>query len=150
MSHTSIKKYVILAAAMLALPLLPGCIKKTVTLRATPFTSTPTSTPSSPAKRSDSDALNYALQTHDVAKVKALLKKNPVLANTAGPVGDTVLMKAAFWGHADVVELLIAKGARVNTANHFDETALDKAKFFKRDEVIKVLLRHGAKPGKKK
>ena len=58
--------------------------------------------------------------------------------------GDTLLILAAYYGHADVAALLIERGARVDGANDQGNTPLMGACFKGDARVVDVLLRHGA------
>ena len=57
-------------------------------------------------------------------------------------IGWTPLHHAAFNGHKEIAELLIAKGASVNAKGKHGETPLDYA-----NGVVATLIRHGAKTG---
>ena len=52
---------------------------------------------------------------------------------------------AAFHGHKEVVELLIAQGADVNAKNKDVETPLDRAIQLKESEIADLLRKHGGK-----
>ena len=57
--------------------------------------------------------------------------------------GATALIRAAHWGHLDVVRLLLEKGADVNAINKVQiplMTATDQGRL----EVVKLLLEKGA------
>lgn len=58
--------------------------------------------------------------------------------------GNTLLMLAAYHGHAELVDGLAERGARVDTANDRDQVALAGALFKGYDDVIAVLVRRGA------
>ena len=57
---------------------------------------------------------------------------------------ETALHIAAWYGHADVVKVLIQNGADVNAVDDDKQTALHKAAEFNRIDVVKVLLENGA------
>ncbi len=69
----------------------------------------------------------------------------------AGKTGDfdgwTPLNYAAYWGHKEIAELLIAKGANVNAKDDDGETPLDWAIEFKETELADLLRKHGGKTG---
>ncbi|KAL7619480.1 hypothetical protein AAE478_010019 [Parahypoxylon ruwenzoriense] len=79
-------------------------------------------------------------------------------ANLTNEKGDTLLMLAAYHGHADLVKLLIQHGADPNRINDRGQSPLAGAVFKNEDEVverpsrsnslsvIKVLLEGGADP----
>lgn len=58
--------------------------------------------------------------------------------------GNTLLMLAAYHGHADLVSGLAERGADVDTANDRDQVAIAGALFKGYDEIVAVLVRHGA------
>jgi len=62
------------------------------------------------------------------------------------PAGNTLLMLAAYHGHADVVDGLARQGADVNRLNDRGQSPLAGAVFKGEDEVVRVLLGHGADP----
>jgi ankyrin repeat protein len=51
----------------------------------------------------------------DKARVAALLESDPALVNAVSPDGFSALGLAAFFGHADVVPLLLERGAEPNS-----------------------------------
>jgi ankyrin repeat protein len=59
---------------------------------------------------------------------------------------DTPLIVAASYGHAEVVKLLLDKGAHVNMGNEGSETALHYAARHGHTKVMRILLEHGADP----
>lgn len=60
--------------------------------------------------------------------------------------GSTLLMLAAYHGHADLVEGLAQRGADVDRVSGRGQTPLAGAVFKQHDEVIRVLLAAGADP----
>ncbi|MGW4425030.1 ankyrin repeat domain-containing protein [Streptosporangium sp. NPDC004631] len=60
--------------------------------------------------------------------------------------GDTLLMLAAYHGHAGTVRALAALGADPGRANDRGQTPLSGAVFKKESEVIRALLEAGADP----
>ncbi|KAF5682084.1 ankyrin protein [Fusarium denticulatum] len=69
--------------------------------------------------------------------------------NLTNDKGDTLLMLAAYHGHADLVKVLIQHGADPNRLNDRGQSPLAGAVFKKEDEVIqkiKELLDGGADP----
>jgi ankyrin repeat protein len=69
--------------------------------------------------------------------------------NGKDPGGYTPLHWAAWGGHTEVAELLIAKGAEVNAMSYeFAATPLDLADIHDYVEVKKLLVKHGGKTKK--
>ncbi|MEU1870097.1 ankyrin repeat protein [Streptomyces ambofaciens] len=60
------------------------------------------------------------------------------------PSGNTLLMLAAYHGHADTVRALIRHGADPDLRNDRDQSPLAGALFKGADDVVTVLLRAGA------
>ncbi|XP_042483814.1 integrin-linked protein kinase 1-like [Macadamia integrifolia] len=60
--------------------------------------------------------------------------------------GRTALHVAACQRRADVVELLLQRGAEVDPTDRWDSTPLADAIHYKNHDVIKILEKHGAKP----
>lgn len=62
------------------------------------------------------------------------------------PTGNTLLMLAAYHGHADLVRELTRRGAEVDALNDRGQAPLAGAVFKGEDEVVAVLLEGGADP----
>jgi ankyrin repeat protein len=84
------------------------------------------------------------IQEGNIEKVKALLKTNPNLLNSTKENGDTPLHFAAFAGHKDIVQYLLAQNAQIDRTNKGNATALIYAVYFGHKEVAEVLLAKGA------
>jgi ankyrin repeat protein len=69
-----------------------------------------------------------------------------VPANLTNGSGDSLLMLAAYHGHAPAVEALLARGADADRANDRGQTPLAGAVFKGEDAVIRALLAGGADP----
>ncbi|MFJ5224471.1 ankyrin repeat domain-containing protein [Streptomyces sp. NPDC088400] len=69
-----------------------------------------------------------------------------VPANLTNDKGDSLLMLAAYHGHASAVETLIARGADAGRINDRGQTPLAGAVFKGEDAVIRALLAGGADP----
>ena len=78
-------------------------------------------------------------------KVRALLRDHPELVSTKITNGHTPLHDAAYRGHENVVELLLAKGADVNAKGNSDRTPLHNAASGSKPNVARLLLTKGAK-----
>jgi len=62
------------------------------------------------------------------------------------PYGHSPLYKAALWGHAPAVEVLLAAAANPNSIAQSDETPLHAATRYGFAEVVTLLLKAGANP----
>jgi ankyrin repeat protein len=69
-----------------------------------------------------------------------------VPANLTNDRGDSLVMLAAYHGHADAVRELLARGAEANRVNDRGQTPLAGAVFKGETEVIRTLLEAGADP----
>jgi ankyrin repeat protein len=69
-----------------------------------------------------------------------------VPVNLCNDSGDTLLMLAAYHGHADTVASLLRHGADPNRLNDRGQAPLAGAVFKSEDEVVDVLLAGGADP----
>ncbi|MCX5208978.1 ankyrin repeat domain-containing protein [Kitasatospora sp. NBC_00240] len=87
-----------------------------------------------------------AARTGDSATLAAYVDAGAP-ANLANDRGDTLLMLAAYHGHADAVQALLERGADPDRANDRGQTPLAGAVFKGADEVLTVLLAGGADPG---
>ncbi len=79
-------------------------------------------------------------------RVKALLNANPELTNSTAVDGFSPLGLAAFFGRADVVEILLENGAEVNqpSANPQRVMPLHSAVAGQHLKVARTLIEHGA------
>jgi len=68
-----------------------------------------------------------AVKAGDLAKVKALVEKDPSIVNAKNPGGQTILFAAVSFGRLEIAEYLISKGANVNERSNFHMTPLDVA-----------------------
>jgi ankyrin repeat protein len=66
--------------------------------------------------------------------------------NLANQKGDTLVMLAAYHGHADTVRALLERGADPDRANDRGQTPLAGAVFKGEDEVVRALAVGGADP----
>ena len=94
-------------------------------------------------KASDMDILTAAEQGNlDV--VKELLQENPRLVTAADDGGYSLLHKAAYNGHLDIVEYLISQGVNIDAASASGSTPLHGAAFYGHIETVRLLLDRGA------
>lgn len=97
------------------------------------------------------DAIEFAHHLLDAARngdtafvITAVEQGVPVELSSES--GDTLLMLAAYHGHAELVEQLVAHGADVNRQNDRMQTPLAGAVFKRHDAVIATLVGAGADP----
>jgi uncharacterized protein len=69
-----------------------------------------------------------------------------VQANLTNDKGDTLVMLAAYHGHAGTVKALLDRGADPNRLNDRGQSPLAGAVFKNEPEVVKALLAGGADP----
>jgi ankyrin repeat protein len=67
-------------------------------------------------------------------------------ANLTDATGNTLLMLAAYHGHAETVSALVALGADPDRTNDRGQSPLAGAVFKGEDDVVRVLLAAGANP----
>ncbi|MET1022593.1 MAG: ankyrin repeat domain-containing protein [Arthrobacter sp.] len=67
-------------------------------------------------------------------------------ASMTNAAGDSLLMLAAYHGHAETVRLILAHGGDANSANDRGQTPLAGAVFKGYPDVVRVLLEAGADP----
>ncbi|KAH7395649.1 ankyrin repeat-containing domain protein [Cadophora sp. MPI-SDFR-AT-0126] len=97
------------------------------------------------------EAIAFATRMYDAARAgqmdifqQALPAGLP--ANMMNEKGDSLVMLAAYHGHAQLVKLLIQHGADPNRVNDRGQTPLAGAVFKGEAEVIEALLEGGADP----
>jgi ankyrin repeat protein len=94
--------------------------------------------------RADWTDAHSAADTGDVAGLSKLLKRRPELVE-AKEVGDhTPLHLAAWSGHADAAEVLLAHGAKIGAPDVCGWTPLHTAAVRNHINVVKLLLAKGA------
>ncbi|MER6080818.1 ankyrin repeat domain-containing protein [Streptomyces sp. NPDC013157] len=69
-----------------------------------------------------------------------------VPANLTNDRGDSLVMLAAYHGHAEAVRELLARGAEADRVNDRGQTPLAGAVFKGETDVVKVLVEAGADP----
>jgi len=82
----------------------------------------------------------------DADKPRDALDMNLDSPRPSGELGETPLMDAARWGHADAVRVLIESGADLNLMTQEAWTALHAACVGKHGTIIELLLTHKANP----
>ncbi|MEY7973556.1 ankyrin repeat domain-containing protein [Saccharomonospora xinjiangensis] len=87
-------------------------------------------------------AANLAREGDTAQLVEFLDHGLPV--NAADPAGNTLLMLAAYHGHADTVRALLGRGADPDLRNDRDQAPIAGALFKGADEVVAVLREAGA------
>ncbi|MEW1724951.1 ankyrin repeat domain-containing protein [Streptomyces sp. NPDC093109] len=99
----------------------------------------------------DPEVIELATKVFDLARrgeteALAAYVDAGVSANLTNDRGDSLLMLAAYHGHAATVEALVARGADAARANDRGQTPLAGAVFKGEDAVIRALLAGGADP----
>ncbi|KAH7369974.1 ankyrin repeat-containing domain protein [Rhexocercosporidium sp. MPI-PUGE-AT-0058] len=97
------------------------------------------------------EAITFATRMYDAARAGQLDVFQQALpaglpANMMNEKGDSLVMLAAYHGHAQLVKLLIQHGADPNRVNDRGQTPLAGAVFKGEAEVIEALLEGGADP----
>ncbi|TVY54365.1 putative ankyrin repeat protein [Lachnellula cervina] len=97
------------------------------------------------------EAIAFASKMYDAARAgqmdifqQALPAGLP--AGMTNDKGDSLLMLAAYHGHAPLVKLLLSHGADPNSLNDRGQSPLAGAVFKMEDEVVETLLEGGADP----
>jgi ankyrin repeat protein len=99
----------------------------------------------------DDDVITLALRIFDTARegrteeLAGFLDRG-VPVDFTTPNGDTLLMVAAFNGHADTVQMLLDRGADHTRVNKAGDSALDTAVLEGHGGVMRALLAAGASP----
>lgn len=68
-----------------------------------------------------------------------VVNNDPSAINLQSDNGNTPLHLAAFWGHNEVVKLLLDAGARTDIVNKKNRTALDLAAQYAHENAAKLL-----------
>ncbi|KAL9093665.1 MAG: hypothetical protein Q9159_000194 [Coniocarpon cinnabarinum] len=95
------------------------------------------------------EALDLAAKLFDAARsgntdLLAQYLSAGIPPNLTNSSGDTLLMLAAYYGHASTVQLLVRQGADVNGINGKGQSPLAGAVFKDYTEVVRVLVEAGA------
>ena len=99
----------------------------------------------------DDDVVELATRLFDMARTGAAAQLAAyvdagVSPNLANQRGDTLVMLAAYHGHADAVRALLERGADADRPNDRGQTPLAGAVFKGEEDVIRALLDGGADP----
>lgn len=113
--------------------------------------SAPQTPDQTPAGIPDADVIELAGKLFDAARAgdTALLAAYldaGAPANLSNDRGDTLVMLAAYHGHAETVQTLVERGADPDRANDRGQTPLAGAVFKGEETVIAALLAGGADP----
>lgn len=109
------------------------------------------STPGTEEHAHDPEVLQFAGKAFDLARqgvtdTLVAYVDAGVPANLTNDKGDSLVMLAAYHGHASAVAALIARGADPNRVNDRGQTPLAGAVFKGEDAVVRALLDGGADP----
>jgi len=87
-----------------------------------------------------------AASTADIATVSKLIDQNPDQANSFSPDGFTALGLASFFGHLEIVKLLLSKNADPNLAanNQFKVAPIHSACAVSNYDITEILIKNGA------
>ncbi|HXR99435.1 MAG TPA: ankyrin repeat domain-containing protein [Pyrinomonadaceae bacterium] len=87
-----------------------------------------------------------AAATGQTDRVRALIEQDPALVNSYSPDGFAPLSLAAFFGHPDTVDALLAAGAEVNAPSRetMKLTPLASALATGHNQIARTLIEHGA------
>ncbi len=97
-----------------------------------------------PRIQSSGGEIHQAAQDGDLEKVKALLKDHPDLVFTKDNNGRTALDFASYYGHNDVVELLLANKAEIDARDNNGRTPLHYAAATGHNDTADILLANKA------
>lgn len=95
------------------------------------------------------DVLEFAHRLFDAARAGETHFVTPAIdqgvsVDLADPSGNTLLMLAAYYGHAALVGELLQRGADADRANDRGQTPVAGAVFKRFDDVVRLLIAHGA------
>ena len=91
-----------------------------------------------------SGPIHDAAEEGDLEKVKALIHYHPDLVFSKDDADNTPLHVAAFEGHTDVAEFLLAHNAKINAKGQNGTTPLIEAALTGNKDVAELLLAHHA------
>jgi oxysterol-binding protein-related protein 1/2 len=98
------------------------------------------------------DSFLRACRNGDLVQVKELLAKKDsgyelnlsCKGKARSNFGWTPLHLATYFGHKDVMEILLNRQVEINSLNENGDTALHKASFIGREDLVMLLLQHNA------
>ncbi len=96
------------------------------------------------ASSSRCDPIHDAAREGDLATVQSLLTKNRHLALDRDKSGKSPLHYAALYGHANIAELLLSKGAKIDGMDHQGMTPLHLAAMAGQTLMAQFLIAHSA------
>ena len=104
-----------------------------------------------PGAGADPELVDFATKIFNLARAGetaaiAAYVDAGVPVNLTNDKGDTLLMLAAYHGHADTVAALLERGADPGRANDRGQTPLAGAVFKKEAQIVRALLAAGADP----
>jgi ankyrin repeat protein len=87
-----------------------------------------------------------AAATGQTDRVRTLIQEDPAVVNTYSPDGFAPLSLAAFFGHPETVDALLAAGAEVNAPSResMKLTPLASALATAQNQIARTLIAHGA------
>ena len=107
--------------------------------------------PGNPGAGADPNLIDFATKIFNLARAGdttaiAAYVEAGVPVNLTNDKGDTLLMLAAYHGHADTVAALLERGADPGRPNDRGQTPLAGAVFRKEPQIVRALLEAGADP----
>ena len=87
-----------------------------------------------------------AVATGQTDRVRTLIEQDPALVNSYSPDGFAPLGLAAFFGHEEIVDVLLAAGAEVSAPSReaMKLTPLASALATGQNQIARTLIEHGA------
>jgi len=85
-----------------------------------------------------------AIRSADIKSVQKAIDEGQNI-NQKDYKGTTPLMRAASFGHSEIVKLLLSKGAKVNSRDNDGDSPLKHAAWSDKVEIIDLLVAKGAK-----
>lgn len=91
-----------------------------------------------------SEQMHLAMWPGNVERVEILLQKYPGLVSSTNIVGDTPLHEAAYYGHCDIIKLLLAAKANVRSKDRDGRTPIFNSVLNRYVGATELLLKNGA------